>query len=70
MLYNLTLAPDYFQVIIFGSFLNQTVTNISFINNCTSLLQSNSSYSNYPISALEIYNSSIPTEPLKLVIYS
>jgi len=70
MLYDVFMAPESFRIIMFGQYLNNTLSSYKFVRDCVVLLENNASYVKSTIRSIEVYNSSISTEPLKVMIYS
>lgn len=70
VLYDITLTPDYFKVFMYGQYLDQAFIQLPYLTQCKSLIEKNANYGNAIIKAVEIYNSSLSTDPMKVMIYS
>lgn len=69
-LYDVVLAPEYFQVVMVGGYVQKSLDELGFLKQCKEVVEKSEGYANSTIKAVEMFNSSSITEPMKVVIYS
>ncbi len=61
VLYDVVLKPEYFKVFLFGKYLNQSMKELGFMDQCKEIVEKIPSFQNSTIKAVEVYNSSSPS---------